>query len=182
MEENLKPCLPKNLPSSRSSSKHWLQSTPCSKENRPYECGRPHDTLSCLFVTALWLRQSQSILIQVQQTNDIDWTCHKTLPTKSVTCLQMGSMSHEWPVAPIAGPGPSSPSSSHEDPNDEHPEGAFLAPPHSRWRRDALQPPQIPRGSVDRNTCVHFPDGGLRYVTWNSRCLIGSVTSSQISR
>ena len=27
-----------------------------SKENPPYECSRPCDTLSCLFVTALWLR------------------------------------------------------------------------------------------------------------------------------
>ena len=62
----------------------------------------PARYLSCFFVAALWLRQSQFILIQVQQTNDIDWTCHKTLPTKSVTCLQSGSMSHEWPVAPIA--------------------------------------------------------------------------------
>ena len=35
-------------------------------------------------------------------------------------------MSHEWPVAPIAGPDQSSCSSSHEDPNDEHPESAFL--------------------------------------------------------
>ena len=59
-----------------------------------YECGRPCDALSCLFITALWLRQNQSISTQkVQQTKDIDITCYKTLPTKSITCLQAGPMS-----------------------------------------------------------------------------------------
>ena len=123
---------------------------PCSRKDSLYECSRPCDTLSCLFVIALWLRQSQSILI--------------------------------WPVASIAGSDPSSPSSSPEDPNDEHLEGTLLAPPHSRWRPDALQPPQIQRITLDRNTLVHVPDDGLRYVTWNTRGLIGSVTSSQMSR
>ena len=155
---------------------------PRSRKGSLYECSRPCDTLSCLFVTALWLRQRQSILIQLQQTNDIDRTCYTPLPTKSVTCLQVGPMSLEWPAAPIAGSDPSSPSSSHEDPNDECPEGALVAPPHSRWRRDALQPPQIQRVTLGRNTCVHVPGDGLRCVTWNTRGLIGTVTSSQISR
>ena len=75
---------------------------PCYRKDSLYECGRPHDTLSCLFFTALWLRQSQSVLTQVQQTNDIDLTCYKTLPTKSVTCLQVEPMSLEWPAAPPA--------------------------------------------------------------------------------
>ena len=141
---------------------------PCSKKDSLYECSRPCDTLSCLFVSALWLRQSQSILIQEQQTNDIDWTCCKTLPTMSGTCSHVEPMSLEWPVAPIAGSDPSSPSSSHEDPNNQHPEGALLAPPHSGWRRDALQPLQIQRVTLDRNTCVHVPDDGLRCVTWNT--------------
>ena len=42
------------------------------------------------------------------------------------------SMSLEWPVAPIAGSDQSSPASSHEDPNDEHPDGALPAPSYSR--------------------------------------------------
>ena len=46
--------------------------TPCCREDPLYDCGRPHDTLSYLFFTALWFRQSQSILMQVQQTNVID--------------------------------------------------------------------------------------------------------------
>ena len=62
-------------------------------------------------------------------------------------------MSLEWPVALLAGSDQSSPSSSHVDPNDEHPEGALPIPPHLRWRRDALT-------------------GGV----------IGSLTSSQLSR
>ena len=53
---------------------------------------------------------------------------------------------------------------------------------HPCWRRDALRPPQIQRGSLDRNTCVHISDGGLRCVTWNTGGLIGSVSSSRISR
>ena len=132
-----------------------------SKEDSFDECGRPCDTLSFLFFIAPWLRQSQSTLTQeVQQTKDI-----------------VG-----WPVALPAGSDQSSLSSSHEDLHDEHPEDALPAPPHPPWRRDALQPAQIQRSSLDRNTCVRTPDGGLRCVTWSVRGLIGSVTSSQISR
>ena len=155
--------------------------TPYSREDLLYECGRLHDTLSCLFFTPPWLRQSQSILTHVQQTNIIDLTCCKTLPTKAVTCLLVEPMPLLLPEAPPAESEQSSLSSSHEDPNDEHPDGAPPAPPHPRWRRDALQPPQIQRGGLDRNTCVHIPEGGLRCVTWNTRGLIGSVISSQIS-
>ena len=155
---------------------------PCCRKDSLYECGRPHDTLSCLFCTALWFRQSQSLLTrEVQQTDDIDLTCCIKLPRKAATCLQVGHMSLEWPVGPPAGSDQSSLSPSHEDLNDEHPEDALPARPHSRWRRDALQPPQIHRGILDRNTCVHIPDDGLRCVTWNTRGLIGSPISSQLS-
>ena len=34
------------------------------REDPLYECGRPCDTMSCLFFTALWLQQSQSVLMQ----------------------------------------------------------------------------------------------------------------------
>ena len=48
-------------------------------------------TMSCLFFTALWLHWSQSVLLQgIQPANDIDLISYKTLPTKSVTCLQVG--------------------------------------------------------------------------------------------
>ena len=55
--------------------------------------------------------------------------------------------------------------SSHEDLQDEHPGDALPAPPHLRWRRDALQLPQVQEDGADRNTCDHFPDGGLRCFT-----------------
>ena len=139
-------------------------------EDHLYECGRPHDTLSCLFFTALWLRKSQPILTQVQQTNDIDLICYETLPTKAVACFHVGPMSLGWSVALPAGSDQSSSSSSHEDPNDEHPEDALPAPLHFRWRRDALQRSQVQQ------------DVGLRCVTWNTRGLIGYPFSSLTSK
>ena len=87
----------------------------------------------------------------------------------------------EWLVAPIAGSDQPSPASSHEDPNDEHPDGGLPAPSHSRWSRDALQPRQVQHDTAGRDTCGHF-DGGLRCITWNTRGLIGSVLSSQKNR
>ena len=147
--------------------------TPCSREDPLYECGRPCDTLSCLFFTAPWLRQSQSILMQeVQQTNDIDLTCYKTLPTKPVTCLQVVFMSLEWPVAL---PAENLVNPALHPPMRIPTRNILRALSHLRWRRDSLQPPQIQRGSLDRKTCVHILDGGLRCVTWNTRGLIGSV-------
>ena len=40
----------------------------------------------------------------------------------------------------------------------------------------------IQRGCLDWNTCAHVPEGGLRCVTWNTRGLLGSPSSSQSSR
>ena len=77
-------------------------------------------------------------------------------------------MSLEWPVALPAGSDHSNLSYSHEDLHDEHPGDTLPALPHFRWRRDALQPPHLQQGSLDRNTCVHLPDGGLLCVTWNT--------------
>ena len=128
-----------------------------------------------------WLRQSQSILTQAQQTNDLNSTCCKTLPPMSATCLHVGPMSFEKLVAPPAGSDRTQPLSSHEDPNDQHPKGAFPAHPPPRWRRDSHQPPHI-RVTLDRNTRFFIIDDGLRYVTLNTGVIVGSVTSSQISR
>ena len=75
-------------------------------------------------------------------------------------------------MAPPAGSDQSRLAFSHEGPYNEHPEGVL--PTH--------RPPQIQRGGLDRNTCVHIPDGGLRCITWHTRGLIGSPTSSQLSR
>ena len=49
-------------------------------------------------------------------------------------------------------------------------------------RRHSFHPPEVQRHRLDRNTCAHVPDGGVRCVTWNTRGLIGSPTSSQLSR
>ena len=50
-------------------------------------------TMSCLSFTALSLHQSQSALLQeIQPARDINLICYKTLPTKSVTCLQVGPL------------------------------------------------------------------------------------------
>ena len=77
--------------------------TPYSRENPLSEYSRPCDNLSCLCFTALWLQQSQSMLVQeIQPAKDIDLTCFKTFPIKATACLQVGPMSLDWPVDPIA--------------------------------------------------------------------------------
>ena len=54
-----------------------------------FECSHPYDNLSCLFFTAPWLHQNQSVLVhQIQTAKDIDLTCFKTLPIKASTCMQ----------------------------------------------------------------------------------------------
>ena len=110
---------------------------------------------------------------ELQPAKDIDLTCYKTLPTKAITCSQVGPVSLEWPVALPAESDQSSLSLSHEDPNDGHPENTFPALPHLRWRRDALQPIQVQQDTAVRDTCGHFFGGGLRCVTWNTRGLVG---------
>ena len=93
--------------------------------------GGPCDNTSCLFFTALWLQHSLSILVQeIQPAKNFNLTCFKTLPIKATTCLQVLSMYLDWPVDPFAGSDQSRPSSSHEDPNDEHQGGgSFLILP-----------------------------------------------------
>ena len=155
----------------------------CPMEDPLYECGRPYDTMSSLFSTAIWLQRSQSILVhEFQPAKDIDLTCYKTLPTKAITCLPIEVIFLEWPVALPSECEQSCPSSSHEDSNDDHLENTLPALPHSRWRRDALQPPQVQHGTAGRYTCAHFTDEGLRCITWNAGGLVGSVFCSQKNR
>ena len=40
-------------------------------------------------------------------------------------------------------------------------------------RRHSLHPPKVQPHRLDRNTCAHISDGGIRCVTWNTRGLIG---------
>ena len=154
-----------------------------SKEDPLCECARPCDALSCLFFTALWLQRSQSILVQeTQPAKDIDLTCFKSCPIKATTCLQVGPMSLDWPVDPIARFDQSRPSSSPEHPIDEQQRDALPASTRSRCWQDALQPPQVLQGIAGWDACGHFLDGGLRCITWNTRGLVGSVFSKQKNR
>ena len=75
-------------------------------------------------------------------------TCSRISPFSSLTCSEVGPMSLGW---------------SQEDANGEHPGNAHT-----------LQAPEVQRDRLNRNTCVHIPDGGLR--------CIGSPASSQLSR
>ena len=87
---------------------------------------------------------ANSLLVQeIQPAKDIDLTCFKTFPIKATTCSQVGPMSLDWPVDPIARFDQSRPSSSPEDPNDEQQRGALPTSARSRWRQGALQPPQM---------------------------------------
>ena len=142
--------------------------------NSSHECGRPYDDLSCLFFTTLLIQRSQSILVQENQpVKDIDLTCFQTFPIKATTCSQVGPVSLDWLLYPIARFDQSRPSLSPEGPNDEQQRGALPASTRSRWRQDALQPLQILQGIAGVDTCGHFPDGGQRFVTWNSRGVVG---------
>ena len=154
--------------------------TSCPMENSLFERGRPNKWLACLFFTALLFQRSQSILVQENQpVKDIDLTCFKTFPIKATTCLQVVPMSLDWPLDPIARFDQSRPSSSPEDSIDEQQRGDLPASARSRWKQDALQPPQILQDIAGRDTCGPFPDGGLRCITWNTRGLVGSVFSSR---
>ena len=63
----------------------------------------PYNDMSCLFFTALLLQRSQTILVQENQpVTDSDWTCFKTFPVNTTTCLQVGPTSLYWPLDPIA--------------------------------------------------------------------------------
>ena len=116
---------------------------PRQREDSLFECGRPHDTLSCLFFTALWLRQSQSIS-----------TMSILLATRR--CRPSLSRAYKWGPCPLSGqwlylqdlinPALHLPMKVHFD---EHPGDARPAPPHPRWRRDALQPPLIQRATLE---------------------------------
>ena len=134
------------------------------REGSWFECGQPHDTLSCLFYAALWLGQCKSTVTLEKQPESIGMACCRTLPINSMTCSHVGPMSLEWPAVPPGGFHQSSLSPLREEANDEQLENPHPALPQVRWRRDALQPPEIQQALRNGNTCVRIPDGGLRCV------------------
>ena len=142
--------------------------------------------MHCLvfFFSALWLQSNQSILVQeTRSAKDIDLTRFKTVPIKAATCLQVGPMSLDWPVDPLARFDHSRSSLSPEFPSDGQQRGALPASSRSRWRQNTLQaPPQVLQRTTGWDGCGPFLSGGLRCISWNTRGLIGSVFSKQKNR
>ena len=153
----------------------------CSKEDSLCERVGPCDTLSCFFFSALWLQRSQFILVQeIQSTKDINLTCFKTFPINATLCLQSGPISLDWPVDPFAEFDQSRPSFSPEDPVVVQQRGDIPGFTHSLSSQDALPPPpQVLQSTAVWNGCGHFLDGRLRFITWNTRGLIGSFFPSR---
>ena len=157
--------------------------TPCSTKGTLNECGRPArypvtSFLYCPMASAepihIGARDAANQGCRFDLLHDVSEQSHHVLTS--------GAHVLEWPVAPTAGSDQSSPSSSHEDPTDEHPETPLSASSHSCWKRDALQPSQVQHDAASRDACGHFTDGVLRCITWNTRGLVGSVLFSQKTR
>ena len=124
----------------------------------------------------------QSMLTQRERSKEPVPVCHRVSLFSPATCWPVGPMSLEWPLAQPGGPVQHGPALSHEDANSDRLGNARLGPPHQCWRRDAFQPPAVPRDQPSRDTCVHIPTEGLRCVSWSTRGLLGSTASSQRSR
>ena len=60
--------------------------------------------------------------------------------------------------------------------------GTLILVLHSTLATRCSPTPEVLRGQPTRDTCVHIPTGGLRCVSWNTRELLGSTASFQISR
>ena len=160
------------------------ESPSCSGENYRDVCGRPCVPLSCLIFSALWLRCSQSLLVQETQSGkDLELTCSTTFQFRDATCLQVGPMSLDWPVNPFGRSDSSRPLLPPDVPTGEQQRGAFPASFRSRWRQGALQAqPQILQRATGWDGCGRFLFEGLRCITWNTRGLVGSVFSRHRKR
>ena len=73
-------------------------------------------------------------------------------------------------------------SPSREDASRDRRGSAPLGPPQLRWRRVALQPPEVLRENLVWNSFAHVPDGVFSCISWNTRGLLGPLASSQCSR
>ena len=120
---------------------------------------------------------------ETQSAKDLDLTCSTTFLFSDATCLQVGTMSLNWPVNPLGRFDSSRSSHPPEVPSGEQQRGAFPASTRSRWRRDALQvQPQILQRTEGWDGCGPFLSEGLRCITWNTRGLVGSFFSKQKNR
>ena len=111
-------------------------SSSCSREDSLGDCGCPCDPLSCLLFSALWLRCSQSALVQeTQSAKDFDLTCSTTFLFRDVTCLPVGPMSLDWPVTPFGRSDSSRSSLPPDVPSGVQQRGACPASIRSLWRQ-----------------------------------------------
>ena len=102
------------------------ESSSYSREDYLGDCGCPCDPLSCLLFSALWLRCSQSILVQeTESAKDVDLTCSATSLFREVTCLPVGPMSLDWPVDPFGRSDSSRPLLPPDVPGGVQQRGAF---------------------------------------------------------
>ena len=125
------------------------------------DCGRPCDPLSCLLFSALWLRCSQSLLVQVTPSaKDVDLTCSLTFLFRDATCLPVGPMSLEWLVNPFGRSDLSGPSLPPDVSSGEQQRVALPASERSRWRQGALhaQPQILQRSTGWMDVAPSFPE------------------------
>ena len=169
---------------------HWVHGftfhelSSCFRESSFSDCGRPCDPLSCLLFTALWLRCSQTLVVQeTPSAKDVDLTCSFTSLFRAVTCLPIGPMSLDWPVNHFGRSESSVPLLPPDAPSDGLRRVALPGSERSRWRQGTLQAqPQILQRTVGWDGCGPFLSEGLRCITWNTRGLVGSVFSRQRHR
>ena len=114
----------------------------CTREDSPYECGRPCDTMSCLFFTALCFSRA-----------NLYWCRRFSQPKMSAwfaarRCRPKPSHVYRWSLYSLSGRllylqnvNSLAVPLLQKDSNDDHLESTLPTPPHFRWRRDALQPP-----------------------------------------
>ena len=96
----------------------------CSRDSL-YECGRPCDSMSCLFFTALWLTWRQSILVQEIVSEGYQSDLLQDVPNQGSHIVTSGAhMSLDWQVDPMARFDQYRPSSHPDDPNDEQQRGS----------------------------------------------------------
>ena len=139
------------------------------------------DTAICYFHIAIWLGRCQPVLVQFERTSEPDAVRHRVSPLSLTTCWPAGPEFLGWPLIHPGGEVQADLAPLREDSCVNIPGCALPGPPHQRWRRDAPQPLEILQPRQGMETCVHIPEGGLRCASWNTRGLLGSTASSQVS-
>ena len=156
------------------------KSSSCSKGDSLGDCGRPCDPLSCLLFTALWLRCSQTIVVQEKPSaKNVDLTCSFTFLLRDATRLPVGPMSLDWPVNPFGRSESSRPSLPPDAPSDGLRRVALPASERFRWRQGVLHAQsQTLQRTTGWDGCGRW--SALYYL--EHRGFVGSVFSRQRHR